>query len=75
MATYRVERDGKTVWSDDTGKKPGTVAHFPDEYTDRPETGETHLVIDDVVVGVQIPLVEEYRQMVERHDAATEKEG
>lgn len=68
---YRVEIDGDVVWTD-TFDGPATAANFPDEYTDRPLEGVVHLIINDEIVGVQIPLIEEQRAAVAAYDAAKE---
>lgn len=61
MSKYQAKRNGKVVWSDETKEKggAGTFDHFPDKYRDRPESGAVHLYIDDVLIGVQIPLSDE----------------
>lgn len=54
---FRVEIKGKEVWSGqfDTA----TTHNFPPEYLARPESGAVHLIIDDEIVGIQVPLPKE----------------
>lgn len=57
MTTFRVDIDGKTVWSDDfdgTYEEAGRARHFG-EYLNRPEDDDTevYLYVDDVLIGIQ----------------------
>lgn len=69
MTTYRVEKDGKTVWS---GKSDAYDRDaIPAEYRARPESGEVRLFVDDALIGVQIALSDELLQLA----AALKAEG
>lgn len=59
MTTYSVQIDTVEVWSLTTDSYEG-VSLFPSEYVQRPTTGfEVHLLIDNVVIGVQRLLTDE----------------
>ena len=56
MTTYSVVIEGVEVWSTITETYEG-IETFPTEYLD-PTTGTVHLLVDNVVIGVQVPLAE-----------------
>lgn len=56
MTTYRVEKDGETVFE---GKSKGyDRTAVPVKLWDRPESGEVRVYVDDELVSVAIPLAE-----------------
>lgn len=70
MTAYRVEQDGKTVW---TGESATCEAKpFPAEWAGRPESGVVLLFVDDVLIGRQISLADEEAEMAA---AAAEGKG
>jgi hypothetical protein len=58
MTAYSVVIDGVEVWGAVT-ETYEDIQVFPAEYLDRPTSGAVHLLIDNVVIGVQIPLADE----------------
>lgn len=59
MTTYRVDIDGKTVWTDTTDDYQG-AGHFGDHLArpeetaaDAPNGSPKYLYVDDVLVGIQ----------------------
>jgi hypothetical protein len=60
MTTYRAELNGDEVFREEVDG-PGTSKVFPPELLD-PEVGTVVLYVDDVIIGVQVPLAERAEQ-------------
>lgn len=50
---YRVEINGKTVWSDTS--RTYDNKKIPAEYRNRPDKGEVRIFVNDELIGVQTP--------------------
>ena len=73
MTSYRVEVDGATAWTGESAEYD--KATIPAEYRARPKSGTVKLFVDDVLIGVQIPLAESERLTIEAANAADLGEG
>lgn len=73
MASYRVDIDGETVWSDSDDSDTPDVLRIPAEHLARPASGEPakHLFVNDECVGVQISHDEEAAALTTEAEAAT----
>lgn len=73
MALHKVVKDGKTVWKEEFDE--GRLKNFPEEYRGRPDKGVVVLLIDDVEIGVQVPLDEKAEADAAAAQAAAREEG